>query len=81
MDDGSLDKNKKMMTIHSQSFNYEINLLLSNGINKKFNLNSEVIIHKNKYYVIRIPSKDHNTLHNLLKNHLHFSMLYKLPIE
>jgi hypothetical protein len=81
MDDGSLDKNKKMMTIHSQSFSYEINSLLSEGINKKFNLNSEVIIHKDKYYVIRIPSKNHKILHNLIKPHLHNSMLYKLPIN
>lgn len=79
MDDGSLDKNKKMMIIHSQSFDYEINKLLSKGINEKFNLNSEVIIHKNKYYVIRIPSKDHKILHNLIKDYLHDSMLYKLP--
>lgn len=55
MCDGSLQKDKKTMILHTQSFNYDTNLNMSKELNNKFNLNSKVITHKHKYFVIKIP--------------------------
>lgn len=80
MDDGSLQKDKKSMIIHTQSYtNAEVELL-SSELNTKFNLNSVVIPHKKIYFVIFIPSKDAKLLYNLISPHIHPSMSYKLPI-
>ena len=67
------------MIIHTQSFNYETNLILSQQLNNKFNLNSNVITHKNNYFVIKIPKENSKILKILIKNHIIDSMKYKLP--
>jgi hypothetical protein len=79
MCDGSLQKNRKTMILHTQSFNYETNSILSKELNDKFNLNSEVIVHKHKYFVIKIPKENYKNLNNILKNHILDSIKYKLP--
>lgn len=43
MCDGSLDRNKKILILHTQSFSFEENVLLTISLNRKFNLNCEVI--------------------------------------
>lgn len=82
MCDGSLQKDKKTMILHTQSFDYNTNLIISNELNNKFNFNSSVINHKHKYSVIKIPKENINNLKNLknlIKNHIIKSMEYKLP--
>jgi len=49
MCDGSIQKDLLTMVLHTHSFSYEENLLLSNELNEKFKLNSQVISHKKKY--------------------------------
>ena len=80
MDDGSLQKDKKSLIIHTQSYIESEVKLLSTELNQKFNLHSRVIPHKIKYYVIFIPSQDAKCLYNLIAPHIYFSMFYKLPI-
>jgi len=80
MDDGSLQKDKKSLIIHTQSYTKSEVELLCLELNTKFNLNFRVISHKVKYYVLFIPSSDANILYNLISPHIHPSMSYKLPV-
>jgi len=80
MGDGSLQKDKKTMILHTQSYNQNENIILSKELNKKFSFKSEVILHKKKYFVIKFHSEDGLILHNLIKPYIHKSMAYKIPI-
>jgi hypothetical protein len=79
MCDGSLQNDKKTMILHTQSFSFEENLILSNELNKKFNFKTKVISHKVKYSVIKFDSKDSSNLKNLIKPFMHLSLAYKIP--
>ena len=79
MCDGSIQKDLLTMVLHTQSFSYEENLLLSNELNEKFKLNSQVISHKKKYWVIKFHSNDALNLRNLIKPYIHSSLNYKIP--
>lgn len=79
MSDGSLQKDKRSMILHTQSFTKEENLLLSSELNRKFGLHSRVIEHKDKYTVIFIPRRDAQTIRELIYPHLLPHFAYKLP--
>ena len=53
--------------------------ILSKELNDKFGFTTKVIKHKDKYHVLLFNSKDAKLLHDLIKEHVHFSMRYKLP--
>lgn len=76
--DGSLHREKRVVTLHTQSYNYEENLLLSKELNEKFLFSSKVVKHKTSF-VIQFPTKDANKLHTILSPYLLSSMKYKLP--
>ena len=80
MGDGSLQKDRKTMILHTQSYNKNENLILSRELNEKFGFRSEVILHKKKYFVIKFNSKDALALHNLIKPYIFESMKYKIPV-
>jgi hypothetical protein len=82
MGDGSLQKDRKTMILHTQSYNKNEaeHLILSRELNKKFGFKSEVILHKKKYFVVKFNSKDALTLHNLIKPYIIESMKYKIPV-
>ena len=77
MDDGSVDGNTTI--IHTSSFKEEEVWVLRTELNDKFGLNSELLIHKNKYRVIKIPSTDGERMVSLIKPYIHYSMRRKLP--
>lgn len=79
MCDGSLDRSKKSLILHTQGFSFRENGLLSDALNERFNIKSCVIAHKKKYYVIRISGESATAVNEILKNHLIPSMMYKLP--
>jgi LAGLIDADG DNA endonuclease family len=79
--DGSLQKDRKTMILHTQSYTKTENLILSRELNEKFGFRSEVILHKKKYFVIKFNSKDAITLHNLIKPYIIESMKYKIPVS
>jgi hypothetical protein len=58
MCDGSLQNDEKSLILHTSGFSLEENTVLSDELNKKFQLESRVISHKTKYYVLFIPSKN-----------------------
>lgn len=78
--DGSLQKDRKTMILHTQSYTKTENLILSRELNDKFGFRSEVILHKKKYFIIKFNSKDAITLHNLIKPYIIESMNYKIPV-
>ena len=80
MGDGSLQSDKKTMILHTQSYNYDENVILSNELNDKFGFNTEVIVHKKIYWVIKFKNKDASNLQSLIKPYIHSSMLYKIPV-
>jgi hypothetical protein len=81
MCDGSLQKCKKVLIIHTQGFTKEENLLAVKDLDKKWGLNCKVIPHKSQYWVIKTSSQDIPVLRTLLKPYLIPSMLYKLPYK
>lgn len=80
MCDGSLQKDHKTLILHTQSFSYQENLMLSLELNEKFNLNSHVISHKVKYFVIEFPKQDSQRLNELISCFMIPSMMYKVPV-
>lgn len=79
MCDGSLQKNKKTMILHTQGFDEKENYILSNELNIKFNLNTKVIIHKKKYYVIKINYLDLCKIILKIQKYIHSIFKYKMP--
>ena len=79
MCDGSLHREGKVLTLHSQSFTEGENQSISGVINKKWGCTSRCIPHKGKYYVVQFSGRDAPLLRQMLIPHLIPSMMYKLP--
>lgn len=77
MGDGSLDG--QTMILHTQGFTKEENNIISEELNIKFGLHSEVIPHKHKYYVVRIPYTDGPKLSALISPHMLPMFKHKIP--
>lgn len=69
MGDGSLNKNKSMI-LHTQSYSREENLILSGELNEKFGFKTNVVPHKQKYWVIVFNSEDTILLSKLIKPYI-----------
>jgi hypothetical protein len=80
MGDGSLNKDKKTIVLHTQSYTKTENIILSTELNEKFGFRSTVVLHKEKYLVVKFNSKDALILYNKIKPYIIESMAYKLPI-
>jgi hypothetical protein len=84
MCDGSLQKNKKSIILHTQAFSYEENVLCAKELKTKFDLNCQVIKHKDKFWVLYIAGYDTEIkLLQLVKPYFLEipSMCYKLPLQ
>jgi LAGLIDADG DNA endonuclease family len=79
MCDGSLQKDKKTIILHTQGFSLKENSILSNELNLKFKLHTKVIPHKKKYYVIQTSKDDGDCIYKLIFPYVICSMEYKLP--
>jgi hypothetical protein len=80
MGDGSLQSDNETIILHTQSYTYDENILLSTELNEKFGFETKVISHKQKYWVIKFSSKDGPTLRQMIKPYMHISFSYKIPI-
>jgi hypothetical protein len=58
MGDGSLQKDKKTMILHTQGYNKIENQILSKELNENFGFQTKVITHKEIYFVIKFNSND-----------------------
>jgi sulfur relay (sulfurtransferase) DsrC/TusE family protein len=79
MCDGSLQNDKKSLILHTQGFNEDMNKMLSDELNIKFNIHSRVITHKHKYFVIFIPKEDCKLLNKLINPFMIDYFNYKIP--
>ena len=79
MGDGSIHREKRVLTLHTQGFSFSENKIISYELNKKFGFNTKVKSHKNTSYVIQFSAKDGNKLHNIINSHVIPSMQYKVP--
>lgn len=79
MGDGSLQKDRKTMILHTQSYSEYENKILSKELNQKFGFHSKVISHKNKYFVIKLEPQDCFNLKNIIESDIIESMAYKIP--
>lgn len=79
MCDGSLQNDKKTIILHTQGFSLKENSILSNELNTKFKLNTKVILHKYKYYVIQTASNDAVCIYKLISPYVISSLKYKVP--
>ncbi len=77
MGDGSLDG--QTMILHTQGFTKAENDIISEELNAKFGLHSTVIMHKGKYYVVRIPGVDGPRLNALISPHVLPMFSHKVP--
>lgn len=79
MGDGSLHREGRVLTLHTQGFTKEENDILSTELNKKFGFRTKVITHKNVSHVIQFSTKDANKLHDIISPYMIPSMRYKVP--
>lgn len=78
MGDGRLHRDKRVLTLHTQSFTFHENIILRKQINSIFKMHSQVKKHKDKY-VIQFPTKDANCLHDMLIKYTISEIKYKIP--
>jgi hypothetical protein len=78
--DGSLHREGRVLTLHTQGFSHDENKMISEELNLKAfgGFKSKVVKHKNKF-VVQFTTSDANKLHDLIKPHLIPTMQYKLP--
>lgn len=67
------------LILHTQSFTYDENLLISKELNAKFGLHSRVEQHKHKYYIVRFPASDNQKLAKIITPYMLECFSYKLP--
>lgn len=77
--DGSLHREGRVLTLHTQGFSWDKNNILSSELNAKFGFNTKVVAHKNITYVIQFSTKDANKLHDIINLHIIPEMKYKVP--
>lgn len=76
--DGSLHRERRVLTLHTQGFSHDENKMISEELNLKFGFKSKVVKHKNNF-VVQFVTNDANKLYELIKPHLIPTMQYKLP--
>lgn len=67
--DGSLHREGRVLTLHTQGYSEIENNLLSRELNEKFLFNTRVLKHKNNA----------NKIHDIIKENIISSIIYKLP--
>lgn len=80
MSDGSLQKDKRTLILHSQSFSLEENRKAQRVLNEKFGFHSRVVSHKTHYSVLCIPAQDASRVQALLTPFVLPSFYYKVPV-
>lgn len=79
MGDGSLYREGRVLTLHTQGFTKSENYIISSELNQKYDFHTKVVKHKNNSYVVQFSRKDANKLHNMIFSYVIPSMKYKVP--
>lgn len=79
MGDGSLHREGRVLTLHTQGFTKSENDILSNELSLKYDFHTKVVTHKNNSYVVQFSTIDANKLHDMISPYIIPSMKYKVP--
>lgn len=77
MDDGTLNKRSNASIIHSNSFDYDEHIKFKNMFKKRYNIDVEIKLAKNKYYYLYFKKIESIKLHKLIDKYIHPTLEYK----
>lgn len=81
MGDGSFNQRDKILSLHTENYSKETNILISSILNEKFNIHSYITLsnRNNKiYYVINIPRRDKDFILYKIKPFILKEFKYKI---
>jgi hypothetical protein len=81
MGDGNLKQPDKIIRIYTNSFTKEDVESLAKAIINKLNVQARAVHDRNNQYMITISKSELAKVQNLIKDHMHPSMLYKIDLE
>lgn len=81
MGDGNLKTQDKIIRIYTNSFTKTEVELLALSIESKLGIKAKTVHDRNNQYILSISKNQLHLLQELLKDHMHPSMLYKLDLE
>ncbi|CAL1705857.1 unnamed protein product [Somion occarium] len=80
MGDGNYDINRKRIRIFTNSFTHSETILLAEAIKYKLNINASVLYDRKDQYIITIGAKQISLLQELVLEHFHPSMFYRIGL-
>ena len=81
MGDGNFDKGRNRIRIYTNSFTHSDTILLAKAIKNKLNINCSVLHDRNNQYIITIGAKQLPLLREIVADHIHPSMLYRIGMQ
>lgn len=79
--DGNLKLPDKILRIYTNSFIKKDVELLALAIAKKFNIKTKAVHDRNNRNIIPISKSELSKVNDLIKDHMHPSMFYKIDLE
>ena len=80
MSDGNFDKGRNRIRIYTNSYKKEEVQLLADAINIKIGIYVGVLHDRKDQWILTIGSKQLDLLRNIVKEHFHPSMLYRIGL-
>jgi len=81
MTDGNFDKSRNRVRIYTNSYKKEEVQILANAINIKFGIYVGVLHDRTNQWILTIGAKQLDLLRNIVSQHFHSSMLYRIGIN
>jgi hypothetical protein len=81
MTDGNFDKSRNRIRIYTNSYKKEEVQILANAINTKFGIYVGVLHDRKNQRILTIGAKQLDLLRNIVSQHFHPSMLYRIGIN
>lgn len=82
MDDGSYvgSKNSPNSVLYTNCFSYEEHEIMQDWFKERWNIDVRILEQEKKYHYLRFPVSETVKLHNIIKQHIHFCMIYKIGV-
>jgi hypothetical protein len=81
MGDGNLKTHDKIIRIYTNSFTKEEVESLASSITNKLNIQAKATHDRNNQYMITISKSELSKVQEVVKDHMHPSMFYKIDLE
>jgi len=82
MDDGSLNKGRGRVTLHTEGFTYEENLLIKEALANKLNIEAKVYPNRKRgLYFLCLNRPNARSFFDIIYPYIIPSMEYKLPLR